>query len=181
LSENYKNNVHREPTVNNLPNIIDIEASGFGYESYPIEVGVADDQGKRFCTLIEPDENWTFWDDGAEKVHNISRDNLLECGKRVVEVATMLNERYGGQTLYTDGWVVDKPWINTLFQTARIPMKFSVSPLEMILNEAQMAVWHDEKEKVINELQLTRHRASNDAHIIQETFRRTALSVLTTH
>jgi hypothetical protein len=167
--------------VNKLPNIIDIEASGFGFDSYPIEVGVADFQGKRFCTLIEPDEKWTFWDDSAEKVHNITRENLHECGKRVIDVAHQLNELYEGQTLYTDGWVVDKPWINTLFQTARIQMKFSVSPLEMILNEAQMAVWHEEKEKVITELQLTRHRASNDAHIIQETFRRTALSVMLTH
>ena len=54
-------------------------------------------------------------------------------------------------------------------------MKFHLSPLEMILSEAQMTMWADVKTQVINDSKLRRHRASNDAWIIQETYRRTLL------
>ncbi|MFZ0450595.1 MAG: hypothetical protein WAL98_15255 [Desulfatiglandaceae bacterium] len=84
-----------------------------------------------------------------------------------------LNELLIGKTLYGDGWVVDKPWLTKLFHAAGKPMKFSVSPLELILSEEQMAIWHKTKANVIKEMKLTRHRASNDAWIIQETFKLT--------
>ena len=156
--------------VNN-PFIIDVEASGFGSESYPIEIGVALNDGQRFCTLVLPAPDWTHWDKKAEKIHQVSRDILEAYGKPVNEVADQLNGTLAGKILYSDGWVVDKPWLITLFHAAGRPMKFSVSPLEMILTEKQMAVWHDTKEKVIKQKNLTRHRASNDAWIIQETFK----------
>ena len=41
------------------PFIMDIEASGFGPDSYPIEVGLALGDGSRFCSLIVPAEHWT--------------------------------------------------------------------------------------------------------------------------
>ena len=34
------------------PDIIDIEASGFGPDSYPIEIGVALSSGEKYCSLI---------------------------------------------------------------------------------------------------------------------------------
>jgi hypothetical protein len=157
----------------NKPFIIDVEASGFGSASYPIEIGVALNDGRKFCTLIIPAPDWTHWDEEAEKIHQVSRNILEAYGKPINEVADQLNEMFAGMTLYSDGWVVDKPWLTTLFQAAGRPMKFSVSPLEMILSEKQMAVWHDTKDKVIIEMNLTRHRASNDAWIIQETFKQT--------
>ncbi len=158
-----------------LPPIIDVEASGFGHLGYPIEVGIADATGDRFCTLIQPAKSWQYWDKGAEEVHHITRRQLFNSGKSVLAVAKLLNRKYAGQTLYSDGWVVDKPWLSTLFYEANLPMQFSVSALEMILNEAQMEIWHVTKDQVIIDLKLERHRASNDAAIIQETFRRTAL------
>jgi hypothetical protein len=156
------------------PSIIDIESSGFGYNSYPIEIAIAHSSGERFCTLIQPASNWTYWDCDAEKVHHISREQLYEAGLPIREVAMMLNKQFAGQTLYSDGWVVDKPWIAELFYAAGIPMQFSVSPIELIMDEAQMDCWDDIKKQVLNEKGLVRHRASNDAYIIQETFRRTA-------
>jgi hypothetical protein len=157
----------------NKPFIIDVEASGFGSSSYPIEIGVALNDGRKFCTLISPAPDWTHWDDEAEKVHKVTRDTLKTYGKPIQEVADQLNEMLAGMTLYSDGWVVDKPWLTTLFHAAGRPMKFSVSPLEMILSEKQMAAWHETKDKVSIEMNLARHRASNDAWIIQETFRKT--------
>ncbi len=155
------------------PIIIDIEASGFGGASYPIEVGLVMEDGKKFCSLILPAPEWTHWDEEAEKVHNIERSILEVYGKEPKEVATLLNELLDGKTVYTDGWVVDKPWITTLFYEAGINMSFEVSSLEMILSESQMENWHKTKDQVIKDLDLSRHRASYDAWIIQETYKRT--------
>jgi hypothetical protein len=158
------------------PFIIDVEASGFGSTSYPIEVGVVVSDGLKYCSLIMPDKEWTHWDMAAEQVHHISRHNLKVHGKSIHTVAHQLNDYFEGMTLYSDGWVVDKPWLTRLFYVARTPMKFYVSPLELILSEAQMAIWHNTKDQVTKELNLVRHRASNDAAIIQETYRRTLIA-----
>jgi hypothetical protein len=162
-------------TVNKLtqPLIIDVEASGLGAGSYPIEVGVALEGGEKFCRLIEPSKSWSHWDTEAEQVHHISRENLKENGIEVVEVADALNQLLEDKVLYTDGWVVDKPWLTMLFHEARRPMLFRVSPIEIIFSEQQMAVWHETKDQVLAETNLTRHRASNDAWLVQETYRRT--------
>lgn len=155
------------------PLIIDVEASGFGDTSYPIEVGVALEEGRKFCTLISPAPDWTHWDESAERVHRVPRDILETYGKPLREVADQLNDLLEDKTLYTDGWVVDKPWLITLFHAAGVPMKFQVSALEMILSEPQMEQWHETKEIVIREMDLARHRASYDAWVIQETYKRT--------
>ncbi len=91
-----------------------------------------------------------------------------------MEVAHFLNQKLKGKTLYSDGWAVDKPWISKLFYTAGMEMNFDVSPIELILSEKQMKIWHATKDRVLEESKLSRHRASNDAWIIQETYRLTA-------
>lgn len=155
------------------PYIIDIEASGFGNESYPIEIGVALGDGLKYCSLILPPPEWTHWDQEAEKIHRIPRDILETYGSSIDEVSEKLNELLEGKTLFSDGWVVDLPWLIKLFHTAGKEMKFHVSPLEMILSEEQMEKWHETKDQLIEKMSLTRHRASYDAWIIQETFRQT--------
>lgn len=155
------------------PIIIDVEASGFGGGSYPIEIGVALDNDTKYCSLILPAPEWIHWDSDAEKVHRIARDILETYGRPAREVATSLNALLAGKTLYTDAWVVDKPWLTTLFHEAQVPMQFAVSPLELILTEAQMERWHDTKAKILAEVMKQRHRASFDAWVIQETYRRT--------
>ncbi len=155
------------------PIIVDIEASGFGSMSYPIEVGIALEDDAKYCSLILPASDWEHWDSDAEKVHRIARDILETYGNPIQEVAAHLNRLLEGKTLYTDGWVVDKPWLTTLFAEAQMEMKFYVSDLEMILSEQQMARWHDTKDKILAEVKKHRHRASFDAWIIQETYKRT--------
>ncbi len=152
------------------PCVIDIEASGFGPDSYPIEIGVALGNGEKYCSLISPAPNWTHWDVGAEKVHRIPRDILEEHGKPIDRVAGELNEILDGGTVFSDGWVVDHPWVNKLFRESSVQPGFSTSALEMILSEGQMEIWHDTKDKVTEEMALKRHRASNDAFIIQTTW-----------
>lgn len=159
---------------NYRPFIVDVEASGFGSHSYPIEIGLALSEGSRYCSLIAPADHWTHWDTGAEKVHGIPRAVLVSRGKAMEAVARDLNGLLEGQVVYTDGWAVDNPWITRLFSDTRINKTFRVSPLELILKEEQMGIWHETKEKIISALNLHRHRASTDAFIIQETFIQTA-------
>ncbi len=155
------------------PCIIDVEASGFGPNSYPIEIGLALDDGKKYCTLVLPAPEWTHWDEEAEKVHRIPRDILEDYGKPATFVANELNRILKGKTVYTDGWVVDKPWLIKLFDECKIEPEFYTSSLEMILSEDQMNQWHDTKTKILEEAGQRRHRASFDAYIVQQTWLRT--------
>ena len=100
---------------NFVPIVIDVEASGFDPMSYPIEVGVALENGSRFSTLIKPVDEWNYWDSTAEKLHHIQRNTLLQHGKSVLDVALRLNQLLHEKTVYSDGWVVDKPWLESLF------------------------------------------------------------------
>lgn len=160
------------------PYIVDVEASGFGSRSYPIEIGLALDPDLRYCSLIRPAPDWTHWDLAAEQVHQIPRNALKDHGKPLTRVAKDLNRLLEGATVYSDGWSVDKPWITRLFIEADIRQAFHVSPLELILTEPQMDLWQDTKEEIIATLHLNRHRASTDAFIVQETFVRTRKLVL---
>ncbi len=155
------------------PSIIDVESSGFGPDSYPIEVGVALSCGKRYSALIQPLECWEHWDPEAESIHGLSRDALLTHGKPVRQVAEELNALMCAETVYSDGWVVDAPWVDKLFYFAFVERSFRVSPLENVLSEEQMAIWHVTKEEIVSTNQIQRHRASTDAMLIQETYVRT--------
>ena len=85
-----------------------------------------------------------------------------------------------GRTAYSDGWVVDRPWLDRLFEAAAMRCEFTLSSLEMILDEQQMAVWADTKHVVLAEQHAPRHRASFDAQIVQQTFERTRMRRQTT-
>jgi len=153
-----------------IPTIIDVEASGFGSLSYPIEVGVINPSGIRFCRLIKPQSDWIHWDSEAESLHGISRQLLAEKGCSAQQVCQQLNQFLMGQIVYSDGWVVDDTWLIKLFYAAKVTMQFHVSSLEMILSETQMSLWHSTKDGLFQQMQEQRHRASSDAALIQNTF-----------
>ena len=161
-----------ENTKRYCPAIIDIEASGFGPKGYPIEVGVITGKGERLCQLITPPKEWDFWDAEAADCHRITRAVLFENGHPPATVANELNKLLKGMTVHSDGWVVDKPWLVKLFHVADVQPLFNISPIEILLNEQQMLIWHKIKKDVTLDLQLQRHRASSDAKIIQETYMR---------
>lgn len=152
------------------PIILDIEASGFGAGSYPIEVGIALDPKTRFCRLIRPQSDWQHWSEEAQELHGISRAMLAEKGAPVQQVCIELNQLLNGRTAYSDGWVVDSPWLSRLYESAGMSMTFELSQLEMILNEHQMDNWHIAKSRILSKTGEQRHRASFDASIILQTY-----------
>ena len=48
------------------PTVLDVEASGFGRNSYPIEIGFVLPNGHAYCSLVKPEAHWTHWDVQAE-------------------------------------------------------------------------------------------------------------------
>ncbi|MFY7904828.1 MAG: hypothetical protein ACOVO0_01715 [Burkholderiaceae bacterium] len=154
------------------PCIIDVEASGFGAGSYPIEVGAALSDGGAYCSLIHPEPDWRHWAPSAESVHGITRDTLAAHGKAAAVVAADLNRHLSGTTVYTDAWYHDYQWLARLFDAANLPQQFQLQDLRQLLSPAAMARWDDTKAQVMQEMNLTRHRASNDAKVLQHTLLR---------
>jgi len=158
-----------------LPSIVDVEASGFGAASYPIEIGIVRYDGAKWCKLIRPFDSWVHWDSQAEELHGISQSMLLTRGVEPVRICHELNRFLGNTVVYSDGWVVDNPWLIKLFAAAQVEMTFTCRALEYILNQTQMEAWHDVKQHVAKELDTRRHRASADALLIQQTYAQTRL------
>ena len=155
---------------NTYPTILDIEASGFGKGSYPIEIGFSLPDKSSHCYLIKPIGDWTHWNKGSEEVHGISQEILQSQGRPVVEVAEELNLHLANQTVFSDGWGYDLSWISLLFEAAEIHMKFRIETLYTLLSQEQLLVWESSRQQVLKELGIQRHRASSDARIIQETY-----------
>ena len=147
--------------------VLDIEASGFGRHSYPIEIGYARDDGHAWCSLIHPAEDWLHWDPQAEQVHGIDRAVLLQHGRPVAEVARRLNEDLGGRTVYCDGWAHDYAWLGLLFEEAGFMPRFKLESVNRLLDEARLARLDAERQQAFTALGIGRHRASSDARALQ--------------
>jgi hypothetical protein len=155
-----------------LPVFLDIEASGFGAGSYPIEVGCILPDGQTMCCLVRPPEGWRHWDHAAEAIHHITRDVLMQHGLPIDDVVCRLDDALHGKDVFSDAWGNDYAWLSRLYDEAgRVP-HFHLRSLRELLSEEQAALWHDVKKVVSEELHTTRHRASNDARVLQATFAR---------
>ena len=153
-----------------IPAILDVEASGFGVGSYPIEVGVVLPEGSLYCSLICPEDEWQHWDEKAECLHHLKRELLLKHGKSVREVAAQLNDMLEGQTVYSDAWGNDMGWLSLLFHHAEMSQRFTLDSLHGLLSLEQQQMWDRTRQQIMDESALSRHRASADARILQMTY-----------
>lgn len=153
-----------------LPAIIDLEASGFGRGSYPIEVGFALEDRVVHSYLIRPAPTWQHWSDEAEQIHGISRERLLADGINVREVALQMNQLLAHKTLYSDAWSFDSSWVGRLFEEAELVQRFRIETINKLLTPQQMEIWHDTKQQLWQQQAFHRHRAANDVQVLQETF-----------
>ena len=159
-------------TVTLPPAIIDVEASGFGPTSYPIEVGLVLPDGDSYCALILPEADWRHWDDNAERIHGVSRTMLKNAGHAAREVAQQVNHHLRGMLVYCDSWYHDFNWLSRLYDAAGTSPAFRLEDIRMLLSQAQADRWQATKSAIIDELKLERHRASNDARVLQATLMR---------
>lgn len=149
------------------PIVMDIEASGFGPGSYPIEVGVVLEDGGGYCVLVKPEPEWIHWDPAAERCHGLSREVLFKYGQPVTTVAHQLNTLLESMTVYTDAWGNDASWLDLLFHHAGQRRLFKLESLRALLPEDRLPLWNDTKSQMIEALNISRHRASADARILQ--------------
>jgi hypothetical protein len=157
----------------NPPIILDIEASGFGVGSYPIEIGYIDAAGNVWSAQVQPHAEWLHWDDEAEKLHQQSRQELEQHGQTAREIAMHLNKTFAGQTVYTDGWYQDFVWLHSLYEAAGMSPAFKLEDLGVLLSPEQKAVWHDTKQGIRDAFGLEQHRAAIDAQALQLTWLKT--------
>ena len=151
------------------PTVIDVEASGFGKGSYPIEVGFVLPDGFSDCMLIRPSDAWQHWDPAAEDLHRISRDVLVHHGHPVLEVVDRLNRQLEGRTVYSDGWGNDYSWLSMLYELVDRRPTYRLDSLQKLLTEDELSRWDATKAAVFREGATARHRASADARLLQAT------------
>jgi len=157
-----------------LPCVLDIEASGFGRRSYPIEVGYVLPDGRAACMLVRPPSDWTHWDEAAERVHGITRSVLASHGRAPLDVALTLNRDLAGLTVYCDGWAHDYSWLGALFEEAGLAPTFKLESVGALLDEAALSRLDQARRDAVAEMGLSRHRASNDARALQRALGRVA-------
>lgn len=148
--------------------VIDIEASGFGRDSYPIEIGFITAQGTAACTLVRPEPGWTHWDAAAEAMHGITRDTTLRHGRSAADVARWLNTELAGQVVYCDGWAHDYAWLGALYEAAGLQPSFRLEHIMRLLNADQAARLGPVRQAAWQRAPGTRHRASSDARLLQQ-------------
>lgn len=146
---------------------LDIEASGIHSNSYPIEIGISLQDGTSWCSLIKPDNSWQHWDKTAEAIHGITREELIRFGKSPREVAITLNQLINTNTIYSDCWVLDKPWLTRLYEAAGVSISFKLLDMMHVMKEDNYEQLLDTKNTIASNLNIRRHRATNDAKILQ--------------
>lgn len=140
---------------------MDLEASGLGEASYPIEVAwIAADGERQDSFLINPKSvsGWRYWDEHAEEVHGIDHDDLVRDGISAQDACKRLNQHLQGCIVITDAPTYDRFWLERLYDACRCEPTFRVEGLEVILDSAQLARFASEAEGAIR-----RHRALADA------------------
>lgn len=134
---------------------IDFEASGIAPESYPIEVAVVFPGGE-YQTLIKPTDYCDHWSYDAQDMHQLTREQLVNEGTPVFEVAQRMNALFDGKTLCSDN-PADCFWLDVLYEVAGIEPTFEVLPIESFVGR-ESAV------KICSRLPVRKgHRALQDA------------------
>jgi hypothetical protein len=169
-------------TVTNLPAFLDFEASSLSSGSHPIEVAWSLTDGSIESHLISPAgiEHWTDWSILSEKVHGITRDELLAHGKSPEWICNRMSEQLLNQTVYTDNPDYDGMWLAEMFSVGRGRLKFRLGLVDELLfgrvypNPASRAVAMENIQEMKEEARRRvggQHRARLDVQYLIELYR----------
>lgn len=146
--------------------IIDLEASGLGPGSWPIEVGLAwveEGRVQSWSSLIRPEPDWDGrgWDPVSQEVHGIRREELGRAPS-AWSVAEELLARVAGRPVFSDAPGFDLRWARRLLDAHPSPAGLRVLELDVAVGAVcgeRGADWAYER------LERTRtpHRAGPDA------------------
>jgi len=150
---------------------IDLEASGLGADSWPIEVGWCFPDGRPQAHLIRTAPNWreSAWDPKAEALHGVSRDDLKNLGAPPQQVCSALNVALSGVKVYSDAPDWDGFWLYRLFQAAKMRQAFELWDFRDLF--ARLSP-HAMREAALKAAVIAphRHRASDDVLHMQTLF-----------
>lgn len=166
--------------------VLDFEASSIGPSSYPIEVGVAFvESGETLSCLIRPDPMWAssgFWAPEAERVHGISRTELLSGGDDPTKVCEWLERAVQWHTVLSDATGLDGAWLRKLYEADGRQPPFALASFWEAAQDASGVGWPgmtgiNQNPEVDRALELSRqrfpreHRAGDDARRLAEALR----------
>jgi hypothetical protein len=142
---------------------IDLEASGLGTASWPIEVGWCFTTGRPDAILIKPDEDWAeeAWDPAAEILHGISRKKLARSGKSPGEVCARVNQALAGARVYSDAPDWDGFWLYRLFSAVKMRQAFKLLDFADLFDLVSPEAFAQAKEQAQAKAP-HRHRARDD-------------------
>lgn len=151
---------------------IDLEASGLGSKSWPVEVAWTFTEGPPAAFLIRPDEAWPdeAWEEGAEALHGISRDDLRRDGVSIREVCTALNQALAEAEVFSDAPDWDGFWLIRLFTAGGVRQEFSIHDYAKLVSP----IIADQGKEILARaahLAPRRHRAGADVTHLQTLYR----------
>jgi hypothetical protein len=100
---------------------LDFEASSLAKRSYPIEVAWIFEDRRSASYLIRPAPGWIDWDGEAEKLHGISRADILERGTPHDEVAHVMLDQLSDHAVHVTAPSWDGKWLSVLLRAASLP------------------------------------------------------------
>jgi hypothetical protein len=129
----------------NVPVFYDCEASCIG--GLPIEIGWASldtstDEIQSESHLVKPPSHWDLdpvWDPDAEKLHQISRHQLIAHGRTPFEIARRMNESLAGRELFSDAPADDERWLRIIFDEAGLAPAFTIRRVHANVLTADLA------------------------------------------
>ena len=152
-------------------NIIDIEASGLHFDSYPIEVAVLI-AGNIKSWIIKPEPSWQYWSKVAEGMHGLSRDTLESEGVSAAQVIKELGAfiKNSNDVIYSDAVYWDADWIDTLYHAVKETRRFDIKSIYELLDGDKGAKFDEVKANLAASGKYRHHRAGEDVKIIAEAF-----------
>ena len=147
---------------------VDVEASGLGPYSWPIEVGWGFHGHEPRSVLVRPHESWSMqaWEKSAEALHRIAPNDLLEGGRTPVEVALGLNAALGDAEVYSDAPDYDSFWLFRLYDAAGVKPNYKLRDLGDLLRPVWPGAPHDLVARAGRVAPHT-HRAADDVRHLQ--------------
>jgi len=108
---------------------IDLEASGLGASSWPIEVGWCFPDSAPETYLIRPSEDWSpaAWDENAEALHGVTLEMLQKEGADMIDVCKCLNEALARADVFSDAPDWDAFWLYRLYSAAGEKQAFKLN------------------------------------------------------
>jgi len=151
---------------------IDIEASGLGPKSWPVEIGWAFVAGPAEAMLVRPSPGWddAAWNPAAEALHGLTRDQLRAEGVDAATVCRRLNEVLSGARVYSDAPDFDGAWLYRLFAAAGLSPRFRLRHIVDLLPALEVAAVGDLFERAAETAPVT-HRAGPDSLHLQAVYR----------